>query len=232
MIILKLSEESLNQKKVKIKRWKKPKEQLFNYSRSGIVIDNKPHFVITVTEKTLEDIEFLRLLYKYKGCVIVPENLEDKPELSGLLFDSKPYMKSAVFENFKTMLLSGEYKDATVLIEDSDFLLSAEIPDLLPYVKNITIKTSGKQNLREWQEKCFFEYGIKPSVICEEGSVCLNFDIIANFEQVERGFLEISVYNEIKRIYPEFKFLQIPDELKILEGFGISNKMICAAFKK
>ena len=36
-------------------------EKLFDYSRSGIVINNKPHFVISVSPDTLEDLEY------YKG---------------------------------------------------------------------------------------------------------------------------------------------------------------------
>jgi uncharacterized protein YxeA len=57
-------------------------------------------------------------------------------------------------------------------------------------------------------------------------------DIFADFENIENDYLKISIYNEIKKIYPNFKFLQIPDELKILENFNISKKMICAAFKR
>ncbi len=233
MIILRLAEEQNTQKKRSLKRKKRNvKEELFNYSRSGIIIDNKPHFVISVTEKTLEDFEFQQLLDKYKGSIIVPENLETQPEISKLVFDATPFMKKAVFENFRIMICNGDYKDATLLIKDMDFLLSDEIPRLLPYVKSITVYTSSLKSVKEWQENCFVEYGVKPKVVSDEKASFMKFDIFADFENIENDYLKISIYNEIKKIYPNFKFLQIPDELKILENFNISKKMICAAFKR
>ena len=232
MIILRLSEENIVQKRRDTRKRGKTKERLFNYSRSGIIIDNKPHFVITVDEKTLEDYEFQCLLDKYKGSIIVPEDLENTPGLSDLLFDDSAYIKKAIFENFKTMIFSGEYKSASLLIKDNNFGLSEDIVVLLPYVKNMVIQTTEEHNTRTWQEDCFTEYGIKPKITDEKNDVFLNFDIIADFNNIKNDFLEISIYDEVRRVYPNFKFLQIPDELKILENFNISKKTICAAFKK
>lgn len=232
MIILRLSEENVVQSRRNTRKRRKTKEKLFNYSRSGIIIDNKPHFVITVDEKTLEDYEFQCLLDKYKGSIIVPEDLENNPGLSDLLFDSSEYIKKAIFENFKTMIFRGEYKGASLLIKDDDFGLSEDTAVLLPYVKNMVIQTTSEHSTRTWQEDCFTEYGIKPKVIDEKIDFFLNFDIIADFDNVKNDFLDIRVYDEERRIYPNFKFLQIPDELKILENFNISKKTICAAFKK
>ena len=50
MIILKL-EEAKSEKRKKIRVKKKSNEILFNYTRAGLIINNKPHFVISVNEE-------------------------------------------------------------------------------------------------------------------------------------------------------------------------------------
>ena len=90
MIILKLnSEVNVKRQKNRMLKRRVSEEKLFDYSRSGIVINNKPHFVISVSPDTLEDLEFQKLISKYKGSVVASENLEKIDWLKDILFDLK-----------------------------------------------------------------------------------------------------------------------------------------------
>ena len=51
-------------------------------------------------------------------------------------------------------------------------------------------------------------------------------------EKIKNNTLEIISCNNTQKIYPNFKYLEIPDKLKVLEDMGISRCMICAAFKE
>jgi hypothetical protein len=58
----------------------------------------------------------------------------------------------------------------------------------------------------------------------------LNFDIVADFEKIKDNTLEVTVFDEVRTIYPNVRFSRVPDELKVLENFNISNFVICSAF--
>ncbi len=232
MIILKVVEENKNFKKSNRLRRKKTREPVFDYSRAGIIINNKPHFIISVSKNTIEDYEFQKMLNKYKGSILVPESLEDEPMLNDLLFDKSNFLKKAIFENFRIMLSTGNYRDANVLIKDKDFVLECQIPTLLPYVKSVSVFLNESKNIRMWQENCFNEYGIKPNVYHSERADYLKFDIVADFEKIKNNSLQITSFNEPQKIFPNFKYLEIPEKLKVLEDIGLSKAMICAAFKE
>ncbi|MBE6747661.1 MAG: hypothetical protein E7557_00320 [Ruminococcaceae bacterium] len=231
MIILKLNEETPVSKKESKRKSKKRKEQLFDYSRSGIVINNKPHFVISVSQNTLEDFEFQKLLSKYKGSIVASQNLENEPILNELLFDSKPFKKKALFESFKSTVFSKAYINYRVLICDFNFYLRSEIPGILPFVKSVTIATENVEASEVWKTECFLEYGVKPDIVHKDRIRYDAFDVVADFETIDDNKLQVNVLGEEVTFYPSFKYLEIPDELKILENFELSNTTICAAFK-
>ena len=52
MIILKLN-EGVCEKKQKLWRKSKAKEEIFEYTRAGVIINNRAHFVISVNESNL-----------------------------------------------------------------------------------------------------------------------------------------------------------------------------------
>ena len=231
MIILKLNEEASVSKKELKRKLRKRKEQLFDYSRSGIVINNKPHFVISVSQNTLEDFEFQKLLSKYKGSIVASQNLENEPMLNELLFDSKPFRKKALFESFKSTIFSRAYINYRVLIYDSDFYLKSEISEILPFVKSVTIATENSGDSEVWKTECFLEYGVKPDVVRKDKIRYDAFDVVADFEKIDDNKILVNVLGKEIAFYPSFKYLEIPDELKILESFELSNTTICAAFK-
>ena len=222
MIILKLSSETIEKRpKNRIIKRKSNNEKLFNYSRSGIVINNKPHFVISVSEDTLEDLEFQKLISKYKGSVVASQNLE-----------KIDWLRDILFESFKNKLKSKEFINRSLLIIDYDLTLLYEIPEVLPFIKTIGILTKSKIDTSDWENTCFSEYGVKPVVIRNKGGDNIkNYDIIADFEKIEDNRLTINMSGEESVLYPFFKLLEVPDELKILENLDLSKTTICGAFK-
>ena len=130
------------------------------------------------------------------------------------------------------MIFNGDYYNANVLIKDKNFVLKNMIPNILPYVKSVSIFLSEDPAIRLWQENCFNEYGVKPRIYHSAIENYTNFDVIADFEKIKNNTLEIISYNNTQKIYPNFKYLEIPDKLKVLEDMGISRCMICAAFKE
>lgn len=234
MIILKLCSETTEKRtKIRIIKRKQNNEQLLNYSRSGIVINNKPHFVISVSEDTLQDLEFRKLISRYKGAVVTSENLEQIDWLRDILFDLKPFRKKILFESFKNKAKNKEFKDKSLLIIDFDLTLLSEIQVILPFVKNVAILTMSNIDTSSWESQCFYTYGIKPVIIRnKEISNLKNYDIIADFEKIEDNKMILNISGEESVVYPSFKLLEVPDELKILENLDLSKTTICGAFKK
>ncbi|MBR3788810.1 MAG: hypothetical protein IKK46_08715 [Clostridia bacterium] len=233
MIILKLNSE-VNVKRPKNRKLKRraSEEKLFDYSRSGIVINNKPHFVISVSPDTLEDLEFQKLISKYKGSVVASENLEKIDWLREILFDLKPFRKKILFESLKNKLKNKEFINFNLLIIDYDLTLLGDIQDVLPFIKNIGILTHSKNNTTEWENNCFSKYGVKPVFIRNEHFLNMkNYDVIADFEKIDDNKLHLNVSGEEAILYPFFKFLEVPEELKILENLDLSKTTICGAFK-
>ena len=231
MIILKLKED-VTEKRRKIRRKKKVDEDLFNYTRTGLIINNKPHFVISVEEKYLIDEDFKRILSRYKGEIIASEKLLENEFINGLLFDEKPFLKKAIFQNFLELFNNEKSKHLNVFVSDITFDLKDELPLLLPKIKTLTVKVSNDFGMRDWQRKCFFEYGVKPNIVTDSNADFLKYDVVADFDSINSKMLRIDFQNEIKEIYPERKFLELTNELEILSGFGLSESTICAAFKK
>ena len=58
-----------------------------------------------------------------------------------------------------------------------------------------------------------------------------NFDLVADFEKIDDNKLHLIVSGEETVLYPFFKFLKVPEELRILEKLDLSNTTICGAFK-
>ena len=233
MIILKLDREVKGaRRKNRIKKRKVGNEKIFNYSRSGIVINNKPHFVISVSEDTLEDLEFQKLISKYKGLVVASENLEKIEWLRDVLFDLRPFKKKILFESLKNKLKNKDYINLSLLIIDFDLTLLYEIPEILPFVKNVGVLTKSKTDTTDWENTCFSQYGVKPVVMRNSGIYNEKFyDIIADFEKIEENELTLNISGETTVLYPFFKLLEVPDELKILENLDLSKTTICGAFK-
>ncbi len=233
MIILKLDREVKGaRRKNRIKKRKVGNEKIFNYSRSGIVINNKPHFVISVSEDTLEDLEFQKLISKYKGSVVASENLEKIEWLRDVLFDLRPFKKKILFESLKNKLKNKDYISLSLLIIDFDLTLLYEIPEVLPFVKNVGVLTKSKTDTTDWENTCFSQYGVKPVVMRNSGIYNEKFyDIIADFEKIEENELTLNISGETTVLYPFFKLLEVPDELKILENLDLSKTTICGAFK-
>jgi len=228
MIILQLVEDELKSPKRRLS--KKIKEPVLKYSRFGIVVNNKPHFIISVTKDTLEQDEFQQLLNKYKGLVVAPVELEKCDLVNSVLFDVNPYLKKAIFENLRLNLMNEKLQNSALLIRDINFTLKDEIPALLPYIKNIVVSTSDDSKSKYWIENCFLEYGVRPSVVVDENIDFLNFDIVADFEKLRDNTLEVKIFDEVRTIYPNVRFSRVPDELKVLENFNINNFVICSAF--
>jgi hypothetical protein len=233
MIILKLnSEVNVKRQKNRMLKRRVSEEKLFDYSRSGIVINNKPHFVISVSPDTLEDLEFQKLISKYKGSVVASENLEKIDWLREILFDLKPFRKKILFESLKNKLKNKEFINFNLLIIDYDLTLLGDIQDVLPFIKNIGILTHSKNNTTDWENNCFSEYGVKPVFIRNEHFLNRkNYDVIADFEEIDDNKLHLNVSGEEAILYPFFKFLEVPEELKILENLDLSKTTICGAFK-
>lgn len=233
MIILKLnSEVNVKRPKNRMLKRRASEEKLFDYSRSGIVINNKPHFVISVSPDTLEDLEFQKLISKYKGSVVASENLEKIDWLREILFDLKPFRKKILFESLKNKLKNKEFINFNLLIIDYDLTLLGDIQDVLPFIKNIGILTHSKNNTTEWENNCFSKYGVKPVFIRNEHFLNMkNYDVIADFEKIDDNKLHLNVSGEEAVLYPFFKFLEVPEELKILENLDLSKTTICGAFK-
>ncbi len=228
MIILMVCEEN---KTAKIKRRKKPKEKLFEYSRSGVIINNKPHYVLTVPETSLEDIEFQNLLSRYKGSVIVPDKLKSFPVFKDVSFDVTPYLKKVLFERVKILLFSGDYRKSSLLVIDSDFALQEELLSLVPFVKNMTVETLDETKSVAFCEKSYVEYGFKPQIINKVEKEKDSFGIILDSDKVKDGFFEVRTAIDTKRFYPDEASFEVPEELKILENLQVGKIMICAAFK-
>lgn len=233
MIILKLCSKTTEKRtKNRIIKRKQNNEQLLNYSRSGIVINNKPHFVISVTQDTLEDLEFQKLICRYKGSVVVSENLEQIDWLRDILFDLKPFRKKILFESLKNKVKSQKFINKSLLIIDNDLTLLYEVSVILPFVKNVAILTNSNIETSDWEKQCFYTYGIKPVVIRNKETYNLkNYDMIADFEKIEDNKLTLNISGEESVLYPFFKLLEVPDELKILENLDLSKTTICGAFK-
>ena len=229
MIILKLNEDVSKKKK---RLWQKInlKEELFDYTRAGVIINNRPHFVISVNENNLCDESFKKMLSRYKGEIITSEKLLKYEFLNELLFDEKPYIKRALFKNFESLLKNKEAKMLNLLVVDSDFDLKEKLPMLLPNVKTLTVKVKNNFFIKEWQKKCFLEYGVKPNVVFGEELHAFSYDVIADFDNIKYKTLFVEFLGETKTVNPANEFFEIPEELKFLKNFGLENSTICAAF--
>lgn len=233
MIILKLkTEDELTKKQIlRRKKTKKAQEPVLNYSRSGIVINNKPHFVVAVTADTLADLEFRTMLGKYKGEIIPCEKLEKNTSISQLYYDVTDFKKQALFSSFKRQILNKRFINSRVLFLDENFTLKNEIFEVVPYIKQLTVSTENLSFSDAWCQKCFVEYGVKPRVV-KKGRVTTSlFDVVADFDSIKENELRVQKNGESFTVYPDYKFLEVPSELKILEELEISKTMICAAFK-
>ena len=229
MIILKLDDCSC-EKRMKIRRRNKSGEALFDYTRAGVIVNNRPHFVISIKESTLCDEKFKKLLERYKGEIITGEKLSKNEFISNLLFDEKPYLKKALFQNFIRLFDSEKSKYLNVFVVDSKFDLKDEIPLLLPKIKSLTVKVNDEFLIRDWQRNCFLEYGVKPVVLSEKNSHFLDYDVFVDFDKLHNKSLCVDFLNEQKIIYPDIRFLAIPPELKFLEDFELESSTICAVF--
>lgn len=229
MIILKLKED-VYEKKRKLRRKKKISEDLFNYTRTGFIINNKPHFVISVEEKYLLDEDFKKLLGRYKGEIIASEKLSENEFINELLFDEKPYLKKAIYENFSKLFNSKKTKSLNVFVKDMSFDLKEDLPSLLPSIKSLTIKVQDEFSFRDWQRQCFFEYGVRPNIIVDNNFQIFSYDVVADFDDIKNKTLTIEFQGEQRTIYPDNKFLKVADELKFLEDFDLESSTICAVF--
>lgn len=149
-----------------------------------------------------------------------------------MLFDEKPYLKKAIFQNFFKLFSNEKSKHLSVFVSDITFELKEELPLLLPKIKTLTVNVSDDFLVRDWQRECFFEYGVKPNIVTDSNADFLKYDVVADFDSINNKMLRIDFQNEIKEIYPERKFLELTKELKLLSEFGLSESTICAAFKK
>ncbi len=229
MIILKLN-EGVCEKKQKLWRKSKAKEEIFEYTRAGVIINNRAHFVISVNESNLCDESFKKMLMRYKGEIITSEKLQKYEFLTELLFDEKPYLKRAVFQNFKNIFSFEQAKTLNILVKDFNFDLKDELPLLLPKVKTLTVKIKDNLYTSDWQKKCFLEYGIKPKVVTDENSEVLSFDVVADFDNIKNKTLLVEFLGKTRTIYPDCEYLKISDELKFLRNFELEDSTICAVF--
>ncbi|MBR2875894.1 MAG: hypothetical protein IKC01_02035, partial [Clostridia bacterium] len=172
------------------------------------------------------------LLKNYKGELVVSEELENDEFVSELIFDNKPYLKKAVFESFYRFLTNGNFRDCNLLIFDENFMFKNKLCGIIPYVKSLTVIVKSNFDYLLWQGSCFAEYGVKPLVLEKEPESLDSFDIIANFNEFADERVVVSVKNQNQSFYPDYKYLQVPDELKILEGYNVKNSLLCAAFKQ
>lgn len=233
MIILRLNtEEKVVPKQVKRRRkQRKYKEQVFEFSRSGIIINNKPHFVVSVDQSTLQDAEFKALLSRYRGSVIPCEQLEKDVFVNEVSFDTAPFLKKALFSSFEKYVHKKELTSSEVLLIDADLTLKKEIMKIIPYIKKLTIATEDFTICEEWKNQCFFEFGIKPELVKLERVDPNSFQVVADFENLSENKLNVLVNGEKVLFYPDYRFLEIPCELALLEELEVSRMMICAAFK-
>lgn len=229
MIILKLAED-VNEKKRRGFRKRKIKEELFDYSRAGVIINNKPHFIISVKEDCLCDERFRGLLERYKGEIVAGEKLSENEFVKELLFDEKPYLKKAVFQTFRKIFDTEKSKSFDVLVCDKNFILKDDLPQILPRIKSLTVKASDEFLLKEWQRECFLEFGVKPKIICDDSSVFFGYDVVADFDNIKNRALELEFLGEYKIITPDSSYMRVSDELKFLKNFELENSTICAAF--
>lgn len=229
MIILKLNED-VNEKKKKMWWKSKAKDDLLKYSRAGLIIYNKPHFIISVNESCLYEEQFKKMLERYKGEIITSEKLSKNEFINELVFDEKPFLKKAIFKSFCELLKKYKSKSLNVFIADIDFVLKEELPQILPYVKTLTVKVEDEIYIRDWQRQCFLEYGIKPQVITGGNFSILNYDVVADFDMVQNKSLKIEFEGEYKTLFSDNRLLSVPEELKFLENFELENSTICAAF--
>ena len=92
------------------------------------------------------------------------------------------------------------------------------------FIKNIGILTHSQNNTTDWENNCFSEYGVKPVFIRNEHFLNRkNYDVIADFEEIDDNKLHLNVSGEEAILYPFFKFLEVPEELKILENLDLSK---------
>ena len=131
---------------------------------------------------------------------------------------------------FEGLLKKYKSKSLNVFIADIDFVLKEELPQILPYVKTLTVKVEDEIYIRDWQKSCFLEYGIKPQVITGGNFSILNYDVVADFDMVQNKSLKIEFEGEYKTLFSDNRFLSVPEELKFLENFELENSTICAAF--
>ncbi len=233
MIILKLNnEEKLVPGQVKRRRkQRKYKEQVFEFSRSGIIINNKPHFVVSVNRATLQDAEFKALLSRYRGSVIPCEQLEKDAFVNEVSFNTAPFLKKALFSSFEKYVKNKEFLGSDVLLLDTDLSLKNEVVRIIPYIKKLTIATDNFALCEDWRNQCFFEFGVKPELVRKERVNPNAFRVVADFENLSENKLNVLVNGEKVAFYPDYRFLEIPCELALLEELEISRTMICAAFK-
>ena len=229
MIILKLNEDVCKKKK---RLWQKTslKEELFDYTRAGVIINNRPHFIISVNENNLCDENFKKMLSRYKGEIITSEKLLKHEFLNELLFDEKPYIKRAMFKNFESLFKNKQAKMLNLLVVDFNFDLKEKLPMLLPNVKTLTVKVKDDFYIKDWQKKCFLEYGIKPNVVFADELRTFSYDVIADFDNIKNKTLFVEFLGETKTVNPANEFFQIPEELKFLKNFELENSTICAVF--
>ena len=199
------------------------------YEHSTVFIKYKPHYVICVTENEIKNDEFINKLFPYKNNIIVTREVEKLDFPKELLFDYSDYLKHSAFKGLLRFLKNGKHKNQTVGVFDEKGSLIDIIPEILPFVKNLTVYSQSNKYSQSAICETYYKYGVKYSVRSKENVVFS--DIKADFDCLnENGSVNIEIKGIPKLIFPEYKKSGFDGDVNKLREMGIDDKYIFSAF--
>lgn len=196
-----------------------------NFIRYTDYINNKPFYIVEVGKNFLCTENMQKLLYAYKGCVLINENLPEEP-FSEYLFDAKTYFLRALLSSLANRV-KFEKNISSICIKNNSILICDEVYEIIKNVRNVHFIVS-KDNLTEnFQDECLKRYGTFVKI--GESSSFNEFDIYIDLSlMTEDGKCEIFIKGKRCLLYPDNSFFDADESVKKLLACGVNKKIACA----
>ncbi len=209
----------------KRKGFKKSRKISQNFIRYTDYINNKPFYIIEVNKNYLFSENMQRLLFAYKGRVIINDNLPQEYFFE-YLFNSTEYFLRALLSSLLNRV-KYEKNIKSICIKYHNILICEEVFEIVKNVRNVHFIVKEEGGTDGFKEECFKRYGTYIK-IGECG--CLGgFDIYIDLSSMtDDGKCEIYYKGKRALLYPDCSFFEVNDNVRKLLKHGVDKKIACA----
>lgn len=196
-----------------------------NFIRYTDYINNKPFYIVEVGKNFLCTENMQKLLYAYKGCVLINENLPEEP-FCEYLFDAREYYLRALLSSLSNRV-KYEKDINSICIKNENILICEEVFEIIKNVRTVHFIVSKDIQTEVFQDECLKRYGtfIKIGEYCcfDEFDVCIDLS-----QMTSDGKCEIFFNGKTGLLYPDSSFFDATENVKKLLAYGVDKKIACA----